>query len=580
MGFAKVITMLPILGRTGILQKMKRLLPLLIVLVSLRAYSADLSTHYKALGDFILTNLLSAPFPHPDREKGHTYKSESFSAADHYSDNTVAIFVPKNFDLGTPADFVIHFHGWRNNVTNVLQQYELIEQLIESGRNAILVVPQGPRNAPDSFDGKLEDPNGFKRFVDDVMAVLRSKPQLKTLHLGNIILSGHSGGYQVISSILDRGGLTASVREVWLFDALYGRTEKFVAWFDRQPGRLLNIYTANGGTKKQTEQLMEDFKSRGVRFLSGTDLDLPDRALATNRAVFLFTDLAHDAVLTQRHIFRVFLETSFLQATMKQNAFVPPRRRDLPGRHLEIGNATAYVPDYFHPATNGMADVILFFHGASWCAEQQFFEAQKNGVIITFDQRDLASLFDSPKKFQTFITDASAVLAREKICSNGLGKICLASFSGGYIAIREMLKQPDIENRISDVVLADSLYAPRDSIHTDSLDPAALQPFVRFAAKATKGERIFLFSQLYPPDEQYRNNTTTLAADHIIKELNLARKPASSRSPQGNEIVYRADKGNCHIFGYAGMTTQDHFDHFYGLGRLLGQTSLTPADKK
>ena len=124
------------------------------------------------LGELILTNFSSAPFPHPGRDAGHTYKTNIFPAEKHYRDHTVAIFIPKNFRVEPKIDFVIHFHGWHNNVTNVLRQYELPQQLIASGKNAILIVPQGPRNAPDSFGGKLEDTDGFKRFLDEAMATL------------------------------------------------------------------------------------------------------------------------------------------------------------------------------------------------------------------------------------------------------------------------------------------------------------------------------------------------------------------------------------------------------------------------
>jgi len=45
-----------------------------------------------------------------------------------------------------------------------------------------------------------------------------------------IILSGHCGGYRVISAILDRGGRSAHVKEVWLFDALYAESDRFLMW--------------------------------------------------------------------------------------------------------------------------------------------------------------------------------------------------------------------------------------------------------------------------------------------------------------------------------------------------------------
>jgi len=264
-------------------------------------------------GELILVQFVSAPFPHPARAAGHTYKTNLFSAEKHYQDNTVAIFIPKNFRPGSKIDFVVHFHGWRNIVTNVLRQYELPQQLVESGKNAILIVPQGPCNAPDSFGGKLEDENGFKNFMDEVLATLRQKKALKKSAIGKIILSGHSGGYQVMSSILDKGGLTKNVKEVWLFDALYARTEKFQKWFENSDGRFIDIYTANGGTKMETEKLMENLKKKGVSYFSAEEKTATEEQLRKNRLVFIFTELPHDDVLHRHKTFFQFLQTSGLR---------------------------------------------------------------------------------------------------------------------------------------------------------------------------------------------------------------------------------------------------------------------------
>jgi hypothetical protein len=273
-----------------------------------------LPTSYLEKGELIVTQLVSAPFPHPARAGGHKYKEELFSEADHYSDSTVAIFIPNGFRETGRIDFIVHFHGWKNNVAGVLERYKLIEQLLESGRNAVLVVPQGPRNAPDSFGGKLEDPDGFKRFMNEVAETLKQKSALKKkdFQVGQIVLSGHSGGYQVISSIVDHGGLTDHVAEVWLFDALYAQTDKFLVWLDKGKGRLLNIYTEQGGTKKETERMMAILKQRGTPFLAGKETKMKISELHQKGAVFIYTDLEHNDVVDKHATFRDFLKTSVL----------------------------------------------------------------------------------------------------------------------------------------------------------------------------------------------------------------------------------------------------------------------------
>jgi hypothetical protein len=276
--------------------------------------SESLPEHYAESGELLLVHLSTAPFPHPQRAEGHKYKDQFFSAAEHYTNDTVGIFIPKGFRETSKIDFVVHFHGWNNNVEGVLKRYHLIEQLIASRRNAVLVVPQGPFNASDSFGGKLEDPDGFARSMKDVEATLREKSALKNkaFTTRNIILSGHSGGYQVISSIVEHGGLTDHVKEVWLFDALYARTEKFLAWWDQSRGRLIDIYTEHGGTKDETEKLKETLKHRSTALFSANDTDATPANLRENRMLFLYTDLAHDDVIDKRKAFEQFLTTSCL----------------------------------------------------------------------------------------------------------------------------------------------------------------------------------------------------------------------------------------------------------------------------
>src|SRR5438105_188355 len=126
--------------------------PLLLLLAACLAQTStaqNLDRGYESYGELMILPFASAPFPHPQRAEGHRYKEQFFSAKDHYSDSKVALFIPKGFRETGTIDFVVHFHGWQNEVTNVLREYQLIEQLAESGRNAVLIVPQGPHNASD-----------------------------------------------------------------------------------------------------------------------------------------------------------------------------------------------------------------------------------------------------------------------------------------------------------------------------------------------------------------------------------------------------------------------------------------------
>src|SRR5207249_1572971 len=100
-----------------------------------------------------------------------------------------------------------------------------------------------------------------------------------------------------------------------------------------------------------------------------------------------------------------------------------------------------------------------------------------------------------------------------------VGHVALVSFSGGWTGVYSVLSHPDLARRVSDVVLLDSLYAWNKS--KQSIDENAIKPFVDFAMRASRGERTFVFTQLYPPEEKYRGNTTTLCANYLIDQAHL-----------------------------------------------------------
>jgi hypothetical protein len=271
-----------------------------------------LMERYADIGTMIVMTSDHTMFPHEKRAQGHVYEGKTYAADVCYADRTVAIFVPKGFRAGDATNLVFYFHGWRNNVDNTLKQYRVAEQLAASGVNAVLVLAEGPRNSPDSFGGKLEDAGVFSGLVSDVLATLKTRGLVSTTQPGSIVLAGHSGAYRVMAFILTRGGLTANIREVYLFDALYGQTEKFAHWLDRSPGKLVDIYTPEGGTRDESLSLMDDLRAWDVPFAAVPESAVTEDVLRKNRLVFIDSPLAHDDVVAKNEQLRAFLTASGL----------------------------------------------------------------------------------------------------------------------------------------------------------------------------------------------------------------------------------------------------------------------------
>lgn len=263
---------------------------------------------YSDYGSLYRFELANAPFPDDERAGGHTYSDKHYPKEIHYNDSTTLAFIPDYYDVKDSIDIIVYFHGWGNNVDNVLKKFKLIEQLYGSNRKAVLITPEGPKNAPDSFGGKLEESGRFKLFVEEVLAKLSTILNTK-LTSRNIILAGHSGAYRVMSYILLHGGLTEQINEVYLFDGLYADVEKYSYWLDHYDGRFINIYTPSGGTKNLSENLMIDLKAWKIPFTFIDGDEFTNEQLQSSRILFISSQLKHSEVVSSQDQLQRFLET-------------------------------------------------------------------------------------------------------------------------------------------------------------------------------------------------------------------------------------------------------------------------------
>lgn len=265
-------------------------------------------------GRTILRPFATAPFPDKSRANGHDYDGKHYDAATYYSDSTVGIYVPSYFRPGHATDLIVHFHGWDNHVSMVLQRYELREQLEASRLNAILVVPQGPKDAPDSGDGKIElDDDGFARFVASVLDYLHASKIVPGTALGKLVVTAHSGGYGAVGGLLTRGGLNDKITDVLLYDALYGYFDAFANWVRGNVSRhFLSLYTTYTAVDNATVMAMMQAPKPNLMVFDSHAMTLAQ--LQTRAPTFIYTDVAHDELLQQKHWFELFLKTTTLRA--------------------------------------------------------------------------------------------------------------------------------------------------------------------------------------------------------------------------------------------------------------------------
>jgi hypothetical protein len=254
----------------------------------------------------------TAPYPHASRSAGHTYQGRLYDAATHYSNSDAGIFIPDGWQPRNGAvDFIVHFYGWNHDIAATFSNYRLREQLVASRRNAILVVPEGPTNAPDSGFGKLElDAGGFLRFMTDVAARLKEMQLSSTDRIGRIVLTAHSGGYGGAGGVLARGGMNDSITDVILFDAAYGYFDAFADWARVPQHHLLSLFTGDTSTGNTAlmGKLQAPTPNLYVRLADSMTLD----QLQTRAPTFVLTSVAHDELLQKYSWYSLFLQTTAL----------------------------------------------------------------------------------------------------------------------------------------------------------------------------------------------------------------------------------------------------------------------------
>jgi hypothetical protein len=222
----------------------------------------------------------AAPFPHPGRNAGFTRKDGTYYPPfPHYLDSSIVVFVPEGFKETTNgANVIVHFHGHQNDNLGVLERYLMPQAMIKEKINALLILPQGPNRARDSFGGKMEDEGGFKRLVEDVLATMKKEKVVTSTVVNEVIISAHSGGYRPAAFSLNRGGLNDKVTAVFLFDAFYAQQEYFRDWLLGGKGILTGAYT---------EHLAEEHKT----------FEAEMKPRVGDRLRFTRTDVEHDMVV-------------------------------------------------------------------------------------------------------------------------------------------------------------------------------------------------------------------------------------------------------------------------------------------
>lgn len=286
---------------------MKRLFYLAILFAF---FEGNTQTKYKDLGTLYRLSSTYNMFPDSLRNvEPRIYNGKIYNATNHYHDSSFLVFIPKHFKKNKLYKQVVYFHGWNNNVDSALQQFNLIDQFYASNINGILILPEGPKNAPDSYAGKFEQENIFLLFMQDVKKQLVQLNATKINKEQPICLAGHSGAYRAIAKILNKNNLSNKVSGIFLFDALYAEESTFMKFIvENKKAKVFCVYTNYGGTLQNCKQFMQKLDSAKFKYLHTSEDNYTNEDLFKNNTLIIHSNKTHNEVVTSNNNFTRFLK--------------------------------------------------------------------------------------------------------------------------------------------------------------------------------------------------------------------------------------------------------------------------------
>lgn len=237
-----------------------------------------------------------------------------------------------------------------------------------------------------------------------------------------------------------------------------------------------------------------------------------------------------------------------------------------------------YVPPTWQLPADGRVDLTVHFHTEPWFAIEEHLRRGLAAplLIVTVGQGSsaYAKPFRDGDRFDRLLDLVGQKLTTEANHPALVRSVDVTSFSAGYGAVREILKQERYVERIRRVILCDSLYAgwdptttrPADAFSTGATSrplPENMLPFARFVELAAEGKKTFVLTHSSVPTP-YANTQAT--ADWIVAHVGATWRDAV---PGGNEassdpdfpLYRRADLGHLHVWGYGGTDAQAHLTH-------------------
>ncbi len=235
-------------------------------------------------------------------------------------------------------------------------------------------------------------------------------------------------------------------------------------------------------------------------------------------------------------------------------------------------NHKLFIHDNYEMPTSGV-DVLVHFHGNPPTVNNNAGYADLNAVIINVTYNGFSSAystpFSDPSLFGNVLNSALSMLRAQPDFdgSTTWDQVGISSFSAGYGAVREILKQPTYYDQIDGLLLADSLYASFTSSSNHTPLASQMVDFKRFAQDAANGLKSMTVSHSQVLTYTYANTAET--ADNLMQHVGVS-PTATSEPGLGTLQFYRkANLGNFNVWGATGADATAHTKHLQYMAEWL-----------
>jgi hypothetical protein len=235
-----------------------------------------------------------------------------------------------------------------------------------------------------------------------------------------------------------------------------------------------------------------------------------------------------------------------------------------------------WIPADYQPRPGGAVDLLLHFHGDPQTVWNNAAAARLNAVVVTANYNGLsqayATPFRDPALFQTLLDDALGRLKTDPRFGDAAhwDHMAVASFSAGYGAVREILKQPHYRDAIAGLLAVDSLYA--STAPDGAPEPAQMADYLTYAKQAAAGEKTFIYTHTEVRTPTYESTRDTGQA--LLQGLGLEAQAINQPGLGPLVFVRQAGQGGFAFWGSPGDTGEDHMNHLRYMAEWLDELPL------